>query len=100
VTLWLIFIEKRKTMKNIIIIISILFIVTAFIGCAVDNKKEIVPRITGTYDDQKWQRCIELHGEECGGLAIGFRFAEAVTQKLHLTFSHDERLVCVTENDG
>ncbi|MFH0888684.1 MAG: FmdE family protein [Planctomycetota bacterium] len=98
-------------MKEIIIIIGILFIVASFSGCVSDkfNKeitslkgqgiKEIRPNVTGTYDDLKWQRCIELHGHECAGLAIGFRVAEAVIEKLHLTFSKDEKLVCVTEGN-
>lgn len=76
-------------MKNIVIIIGMLFIVTAFIGCISNNQKGITPsekqaidktkdvaplkgqgikamrpKITGTWDDLKWQRCIEFHGHE------------------------------------
>lgn len=76
-------------MKNIIIIISILFIITVLIGCISNNQKGIVPsekqaidktqdntplkgqgikeirpKVTGTWDDKKWQRCIEFHGHE------------------------------------
>lgn len=86
--------------KKAIIIISALFILTSFIVLAHDNEKEIVPRIKGTYDDLKWQRCLEFHGHEWAGTAIGFRVAEAVAEKLHITFSEDEELVCVTENDA
>jgi len=109
-------------MRHTIITIAALFIITTFIGCVADNRKEVTsqenqtpgttkevaslkgqgvkemrPNITGTYDDKKWQRCIEFHGHECGGLAIGFRAAEAAIEKLHLTFSKDEKIVCVTE---
>jgi len=64
-----------------------------------DCFKDIRPDVTGT-SEQKWQRCIAFHGEVCEGLAIGFRVAEAVAEKLHLTFSEDaeDKIVCVTEN--
>jgi len=47
-----------------------------------------------------WERCVEFHGHSCPGLAIGYRACEAAREKLHLHFSIDEELVCVTENDA
>jgi formylmethanofuran dehydrogenase subunit E len=109
-------IKEARTMKTIIMTTGALFIMSAFIGCTAASPekqapgnakevaplkgqgiKEIRPNITETYDDKKWQRCIEFHGHECGGLAIGFRVAQAAIEKLHLTFSKDEKIICVTE---
>ncbi|MCX7884197.1 MAG: FmdE family protein [Caloramator sp.] len=47
-----------------------------------------------------WEKCIEFHGHECPGLAIGFRACEIAVEKLNLTFSKDEEIVCITENDA
>lgn len=47
-----------------------------------------------------WERCVAFHGHECPGLAIGFKAWEAARDKMNLTFSTDEELVCVTENDA
>ncbi|ADQ03802.1 formylmethanofuran dehydrogenase subunit E region [Caldicellulosiruptor owensensis OL] len=47
-----------------------------------------------------WQKCVEFHGHSCPGLAIGFRACEAATEKLDLTFSKDEEVVCITETDA
>ena len=47
-----------------------------------------------------WDRCVEFHGHACPGLAIGYRASEAAVQKLNITFSKDEELVCVTENNA
>lgn len=47
-----------------------------------------------------WNKCIEFHGHECPGLAIGFRASEIAIEKMGLKFSADEELVCVTENDA
>ncbi len=47
-----------------------------------------------------WDSCVEFHGHACPGLAIGYRASEAAVQKLNITFSKDEELVCVTENDA
>ena len=51
-------------------------------------------------DQALWEKCIAFHGHECPGLAIGYRAAEAARERLGLTFSADEELVCVTENDA
>ncbi len=47
-----------------------------------------------------WKKCVEFHGHECPGLAIGFRASEIAVEKMGLNFSFDEELVCVTENDA
>lgn len=47
-----------------------------------------------------WEKCVEFHGHECPGLAIGYRASLAAMEKLNLKFSQDEELVCVTENDA
>jgi len=47
-----------------------------------------------------WKKCVEFHGHECPGLAIGFRACEIAVEKLNLTFSKDEEVVCITENDA
>ncbi|MDV3427274.1 MAG: FmdE family protein [Bacillota bacterium] len=51
-------------------------------------------------DKQLWEKCIEFHGHECPGLAIGYRACEIAVQKMKLKFSSDEEVVCVTENDA
>ncbi len=47
-----------------------------------------------------WERCVEFHGHSCPGLAIGYRVAQAAIEKLKISFSTDEEVVCVTENDS
>ena len=49
---------------------------------------------------EAWERCVEFHGHECPGLAIGFRACEIAKNELDLTFSTDEEVVCVSENDA
>ncbi|MDK2918385.1 MAG: formylmethanofuran dehydrogenase subunit [Candidatus Petromonas sp.] len=51
-------------------------------------------------DKELWNKCVEFHGHECPGLAIGFRACEIAKEKMDLQFSVDEELVCVTENDA
>lgn len=51
-------------------------------------------------DKQLWEKSVMFHGHECPGLAIGFRASEAAIERLGITFSKDEELVCVTENDA
>lgn len=48
----------------------------------------------------KWQQCVDFHGHECGGLTIGFKAALYAAELLHLTFSQNEELVCIAENDS
>ena len=51
-------------------------------------------------NNKLWQKCVDFHGHECPGLAIGFRASLAAIDKLGLDFSADEEVVCVTENDA
>jgi len=51
-------------------------------------------------NSELWQKCIEFHGHICPGLAIGFRACEAAIEKLDLTFSKDEEVMCITETDA
>lgn len=43
---------------------------------------------------------MDFHGHECPGLAIGFKACEAAQNKLGISFSKDEEVVCITENDA
>lgn len=47
-----------------------------------------------------WDKCEAFHGHHCGGSAIGFKAALYAAELLDLTFSKDEEVVCVTENDA
>lgn len=51
-------------------------------------------------DKLLWEKVVEFHGHECPGLAIGFKACEAAVEKMGITFSQDEEIVCVTENDA
>ena len=49
---------------------------------------------------ERWKKCVEFHGHECGGLAIGYRAALYAEKLLNLTFSDDEQVICISENDA
>lgn len=49
---------------------------------------------------QLWERAAAFHGHECGGLTIGYKAAIYVIELLELSFSSDEELVCIAENDA
>lgn len=51
-------------------------------------------------DKKLWEKCVEFHGHECPGLAIGFRACEIAKEKMNINFSKDEEIVCITENDA
>lgn len=53
-------------------------------------------------DQKLWEKCVQFHGHECPGLAIGFRASEVAMGKMGKKFSakSDEEIVCVTENDA
>lgn len=51
-------------------------------------------------DLANWEKVVEFHGHECPGLAIGVRAVEAAKAKMGISFSKDEEIVCVTENDA
>ena len=47
-----------------------------------------------------WEQCVEFHGHICPGLTIGYKAAQYAIELLKLTFSDDEQVVCITENDA
>ena len=47
-----------------------------------------------------WQKCAAFHGHVCGGLTIGYKAALYAIELLGITFSEDEDIVCVSENDA
>lgn len=47
-----------------------------------------------------WERAAAFHGHVCGGLTIGYKAALYAIELLGLTFSPDEELVCIAENDA
>ncbi len=47
-----------------------------------------------------FEKCAEFHGHVCGGLTIGYKAAQYAIKLLDLTFSEDEDVVCITENDA
>ena len=47
-----------------------------------------------------WEKAAGFHGHVCGGLAIGFQAARYAIKLLELTFSEDEQVVCISENDA
>ena len=47
-----------------------------------------------------WDKARAFHGHECPGLAIGVKACEAVVEKMGVSPSFDEELVCITENDA
>ena len=51
-------------------------------------------------DKKIWEKCVAFHGHSCGGLTIGYKAALYATQLLELTFSDDEQVVCISENDA
>ena len=47
-----------------------------------------------------WKKAVAFHGHECGGLTIGYKAALYAMELLELTFSSDEQVVCISENDA
>lgn len=47
-----------------------------------------------------WEKCAAFHGHVCPGLTIGYKAALYAIELLELTFSEDEQVVCITENDA
>ena len=47
-----------------------------------------------------WEKAVAFHGHACGGLTIGFKASLYAMELLELTFSGDEEVVCITENDA
>ncbi len=47
-----------------------------------------------------WEKCAAFHGHVCPGLTIGYRAALYAMELLELTFSDDEQVACISENDA
>ena len=47
-----------------------------------------------------WEKCVAFHGHECGGLTIGYQASLYAMELLDLSFSQDEQVVCISENDA
>ena len=47
-----------------------------------------------------WEKCVAFHGPACGGLTIGYKAACYAAELLELSFSGDEQVVCIAENDA
>ena len=47
-----------------------------------------------------WDKSVAFHGHVCGGVTIGYKAALYAIELLDITFSKDEEVVCVTENDA
>ncbi len=47
-----------------------------------------------------WNKAAEFHGHVCGGLTIGYKAALYAIELLGITFSEDEQIVCISENDA
>lgn len=47
-----------------------------------------------------WEKAAAFHGHVCPGLTIGYRAALYAIDLLELTFSDDEQVVCISENDA
>lgn len=45
-----------------------------------------------------WEKCVEFHGHECQGLAIGYKACEALIKKMDISLSKDDDIICVTES--
>ena len=51
-------------------------------------------------EKELWEKCAAFHGHVCGGLTIGYKAALYAIKLLDLTFSEDEEMVCICENDA
>ena len=47
-----------------------------------------------------WEKCVDFHGHHCGGLRIGYAAAEYAMKLLNVSFSDNEQVVCISENDA
>ena len=47
-----------------------------------------------------WEKCVEFHGQSCGGLRIGYQAARYAMELLSIGFSDNEQVVCICENDA
>lgn len=51
-------------------------------------------------NNELWTKAHNFHGHQCPGLAIGVKVCEAAIEKLNLSTSTDEELLCIAENDA
>lgn len=51
-------------------------------------------------ETELWKECAKFHGHVCGGLTIGYQAAMYAKELLDITFSEDEEIVCISENDA
>ena len=47
-----------------------------------------------------WEKCVAFHGHSCGGLSVGYRAAKYAMEMLEVSFSDNEQVVCIAENDA
>ena len=47
-----------------------------------------------------WEKCVEFHGHSCGGLRIGYAAAMYAMELMNISFSDNEQVVCISENDA
>ena len=56
--------------------------------------------MTNEEKKQLWEKVAAFHGHVCPGLTIGYMAALYAIELLELTFSDDEQVVCISENDA
>ncbi|ROQ93196.1 FmdE family protein [Desulfosoma caldarium] len=54
----------------------------------------------GNQGDELWRRCVDFHGHECPGLALGYKASRFAMEKLREDRAADEELVAFVENDA
>ena len=52
------------------------------------------------HERELWEKCVAFHGHSCPGLLLGYKAALYATELLELSFSADEEVACVSENDA
>jgi len=74
-----------------------------FIGLVSTNNSisyDLLSHITSILFMKSFDDAVEFHGHTCGGLALGYKACELAVEKLGLSFSEDEEVVCITETDS
>lgn len=56
--------------------------------------------MTDAEKKELWEKTVAFHGHSCPGLTIGYRAALYAMELLDITFSEDEQVVCIAENDA
>lgn len=51
-------------------------------------------------NQELWDKAAAFHGHVCGGLTIGYKAALCAIELLGISFSEDEDVVCIAENDA